>query len=77
MKRVHGDEAPVIKNLQKMKTEKEELAPEERARIKEEMRAMIQRMKERMGDRLIINPTGQRALLKILKERLQRESDQA
>jgi acyl-CoA reductase-like NAD-dependent aldehyde dehydrogenase len=73
MKRDHGDEAPVLKNLQKMKADQENLPPEERARIRQEMRIMIREMKDRLGDRMIVNPTGQRAALRALGDHLDRE----
>jgi acyl-CoA reductase-like NAD-dependent aldehyde dehydrogenase len=73
----HGDEAPILKDLQKMKADQENLPPEERARIRQEMRLMIREMKDRLGDRMIVNPTGQRDALKALGDHLDRESAQS
>jgi hypothetical protein len=37
------------------------------------MRIMIREMKDRLGDRMIVNPTGQRAALRALGDHLDRE----
>lgn len=73
MKQARCEEAPTISNFQRMKADLEGLSKQENASRKQEMTAKVQEMKVRLGDRLIVNPTGQRATTKALEEFLERE----
>lgn len=73
MKPVRYEEAPTISNFQRMKADLEGLSEHEKACRKQEMTAKIQEMKVRLGDRLIVNPTGQRAATRALEAFLERE----
>lgn len=73
MKPGHGDETPIIGHFLRMKENSDGLTDEVKACRKLEMAAKIQEMKDRLGNRLIVNPTGQLADMKAIEQFLERE----